>query len=74
MEGQSWAIIGLPIAHCPSNSLSLALPLVCDREEQAAPVEFTDEDGKVKQLKLDDKEFREVIGILKEAGEEGEGA
>uniref|UniRef100_A0A7R9V095 Uncharacterized protein n=1 Tax=Chlamydomonas euryale TaxID=1486919 RepID=A0A7R9V095_9CHLO len=37
-------------------------------EAQMAPIEYAD-GGKIKQLKLDEKEFREVIGILNEAGE-----
>lgn len=32
-------------------------------------VEFVDEQGQTKQLQLTEKEFREVIGLLKEADE-----
>ncbi|KAG1660999.1 hypothetical protein FOA52_007164 [Chlamydomonas sp. UWO 241] len=39
-------------------------------EEQMSPVSYSDENGKSKQLKLDEREFREVVGLLKEAGEE----
>lgn len=41
-------------------------------EKQMSPIEYAGEDGKTQQLKLDEKEFREVIGILKEAGDEME--
>jgi hypothetical protein len=41
-------------------------------ESQMAPVEVTDQNGKSIQLKLNEKEFREIIGLLKEVGEEGE--
>mmetsp|Transcript_6402 Transcript_6402/g.10957 ORF Transcript_6402/g.10957 Transcript_6402/m.10957 type:complete len:229 (-) Transcript_6402:385-1071(-) len=42
-------------------------------EKQMAPVEYMDEDGTTKQLQLDEREFREVIGLLKEIGDEQEG-
>mmetsp|Transcript_35349 Transcript_35349/g.89498 ORF Transcript_35349/g.89498 Transcript_35349/m.89498 type:complete len:220 (-) Transcript_35349:646-1305(-) len=40
-----------------------------DWEKQMSPVEYLDEGGKVAQLKLEEREFREVIGILKEVEE-----
>lgn len=41
-------------------------------ESQMSPIEVSDENGKSTQLKLTEKEFREIIGLLKEVGEEGE--
>lgn len=38
-------------------------------ESQMAPVEVDDQNGKSNQLKLSDKEFREIIGLLKEVAE-----
>lgn len=35
-------------------------------EGQLAPIEMPDEQGKVVQLKLDEKQFRDVIGVLKQ--------
>jgi hypothetical protein len=40
-----------------------------DWEKQMSAVEFVDEQGQTKQLQLSEKEFREVIGLLKEAEE-----
>ena len=34
------------------------------------PIQYTDDKGKVQQLKLEEKEFRDVVGILKETGED----
>ena len=43
-------------------------------ESQMAPIEVSGDDGKSKHLKLSEKEFREIIGLLKEVGEvEAEG-
>lgn len=41
-------------------------------EELMVPIQFTDDAGKMQQLKLDEREFRDVVGILKESGD-GEG-
>mmetsp|Transcript_14665 Transcript_14665/g.39673 ORF Transcript_14665/g.39673 Transcript_14665/m.39673 type:complete len:248 (-) Transcript_14665:260-1003(-) len=35
-----------------------------DWEKQMSAMEYIDEKGKVKQLQLDDKDFREVVGLL----------
>ena len=43
-------------------------------EKEIVPIELNDEAGKTKQLELNEKEFREVVGLLREvmdAGEEG---
>lgn len=56
--------------------MSVALQHVCSSdgawEEQLSPISFDDDKGKVKQLKLNPKEFREVVGILNEAEESNE--
>lgn len=45
-----------------------------DWEKQMSAVEYVDEKGTAKQLQLEEKEFREVIGLLKEAAESVEDA
>ena len=36
-----------------------------------APIQYEQEDGKSKQLQIEAKEFREMLGILKQFEEEG---
>lgn len=44
-------------------------------EQQMTPIEFVDESGKVKQLKMEERDFRAVVGLLRvaEAQEPGQG-
>lgn len=61
-----------PISKPRSNSLHAHFMLA---EQQMTPIEFMSDDGKVKQLKMEERDFRSVVGLLRvaEAQEPGQG-